>query len=142
MELALLPCWRFLIDQPIDSLQRLVMMTRGLADPLACSYCHLYVAHCAEKLPSFDSGIIIYFLLCHRKKGVQHKKLVMEMENCGCHLSFLSEFDKHTFRKISKSHALWYFIFNFLCKCKFIMILLKCWKNLFLGTISMQAFFY
>ncbi|KAK4753037.1 hypothetical protein SAY87_021835 [Trapa incisa] len=81
LELALLPCWRFLIDQPIDSLQRLVMMTRGLADPLACSYCHLYIAHCAEKLPTFDSAgclircvddtkhLLMYSLLL--KEGIQ-----------------------------------------------------------------------
>lgn len=57
LELAILPCWRFLVDQPEDSLQRLVMMTRGLADPLASAYCHLYVAHCAQKLLSWDTGI-------------------------------------------------------------------------------------
>ncbi|PKI67724.1 hypothetical protein CRG98_011937 [Punica granatum] len=58
LELALLPCWRFLVDQPIDSIQRLVMMARGVADPLACSYCRLYIARCAQKLPSVDTGMI------------------------------------------------------------------------------------
>ncbi|OWM81289.1 VPS35 endosomal protein sorting factor-like isoform X2 [Punica granatum] len=59
LELALLPCWRFLVDQPIDSIQRLVMMARGVADPLACSYCRLYIARCAQKLPSVDTGSLI-----------------------------------------------------------------------------------
>lgn len=56
LELALLPCWRFLVDQPEDSLHRLVMMTRGLSDPLASAYCRLYMAHCAQKLPRSDTG--------------------------------------------------------------------------------------
>jgi hypothetical protein len=56
LELAILPCCRFLVDQPEDNLQRLVMMTRGLADPLASAYCRLFIAHCAQKLPSCDIG--------------------------------------------------------------------------------------
>ncbi|KAK7847415.1 upf0505 protein c16orf62 like protein, partial [Quercus suber] len=59
LELALLPCWRFLVDKPEDSVQRLVMMTRGLADPLASAYCRLYMAHCAQKLPSCDIGNVL-----------------------------------------------------------------------------------
>ncbi|KAI4306118.1 hypothetical protein L6164_029425 [Bauhinia variegata] len=59
LELAILPCWRFLLDQPADNLQRLVMMIRGLADPVACAYCHLYMAHCAQKLPWHDIGYLI-----------------------------------------------------------------------------------
>ncbi|GMY31180.1 VPS35 endosomal protein sorting factor-like isoform X1 [Fagus crenata] len=58
-ELAILPCWRFLVDKPEDSVQRLVMMTRGLADPLASAYCSLYMAHCAQKLPSRDIGYLV-----------------------------------------------------------------------------------
>lgn len=54
LELAIFPCWRFLIDQPLDSLQRLVMMARGVVDPLASAYCRLYMAHCARKLPLSD----------------------------------------------------------------------------------------
>lgn len=56
LELSLLPCWCFLVDQPEDSLQRLVMMTRGLSDPLASAYCRLYMAHCAQKLPRSGTG--------------------------------------------------------------------------------------
>ncbi|KAH9803872.1 VPS35 endosomal protein sorting factor-like [Citrus sinensis] len=61
LELAILPCWRFLNDRPANSLQRLVLMTRGLADPLASVYCRLYMAHCARKLPSCDT--VLHHLL-------------------------------------------------------------------------------
>ncbi|KAM7498908.1 hypothetical protein LguiA_023322 [Lonicera macranthoides] len=59
LELAILPCWRFLHDRPVDSLQRLVMMTRGIADPLASAYCRLYLVHRAQKLPQCDIGPMI-----------------------------------------------------------------------------------
>ncbi|XP_031284588.1 VPS35 endosomal protein sorting factor-like [Pistacia vera] len=59
LELAILPCWRFLHDQHVDTLQRLVLMTRGLGDPLASAYCRLYLAHRARKLPSYDMGHLI-----------------------------------------------------------------------------------
>ncbi|GMJ05077.1 hypothetical protein like AT1G50730 [Hibiscus trionum] len=59
LELAIFPCWHFLIEQPAKSLQRLVMMTRGLADPLASAYCRLYIAHRAQKFPSCDTGYLI-----------------------------------------------------------------------------------
>ncbi|KAL1307448.1 UPF0505 protein C16orf62 homolog isoform X1 [Arachis ipaensis] len=59
LELAILPCWRFLLDQPEDSLWRLVMMIRGLGDPVASAYCRLYMAHCAQKLISHDIGYLI-----------------------------------------------------------------------------------
>ncbi|PON91931.1 Suppressor of white apricot protein [Trema orientale] len=61
LELAILPCRRFQHDRPEDFLQRLVMMTRGLADPLASSYCRLYMAHCLQKLPSYD---IVFLVRC------------------------------------------------------------------------------
>ncbi|XVF57509.1 hypothetical protein PTKIN_Ptkin06aG0211000 [Pterospermum kingtungense] len=59
LELAILPCWRFLTEQPAESLNRLVMMTRGLADPVAFAYCHLYIAHRAQRLPLYDTGYLI-----------------------------------------------------------------------------------
>ncbi|CAI0379368.1 unnamed protein product [Linum tenue] len=59
LELAILPCWRFLLDRPEDNLQRLVMMIRGLADPLASAYCRLYMVHCAQKLHTSDKGHLI-----------------------------------------------------------------------------------
>ncbi|XAR67433.1 hypothetical protein NMG60_11002197 [Bertholletia excelsa] len=61
LELAILPCWRFLLDHPGDVLQRLVMMTRGIADPLASTYCCLYMVHRAQKLPQCDTG---YLIMC------------------------------------------------------------------------------
>lgn len=60
-----MPCWRFLIEQPAESLQRLVMMTRGLADPLASAYCRLYIAYRALKFPMYDTGRFV-FLFTHR----------------------------------------------------------------------------
>lgn len=64
LELAILPCWRYLLDQPADSLQRLVQMTRGIGDPLAYAYCCLFMAHSARKLPSCDAGILLQTLYC------------------------------------------------------------------------------
>lgn len=59
LELAMYHCWRFLSEQPADNLRRLVMMARGIADPLASFYCRLYLAHCAQKLPQRDIGHLI-----------------------------------------------------------------------------------
>ncbi|XP_038898827.1 VPS35 endosomal protein-sorting factor-like isoform X3 [Benincasa hispida] len=59
LELALLPCWQFLCDQPVVVAQRLVVMARGLADPLASAYCRLYLTHCAQKLPSCEVGVLV-----------------------------------------------------------------------------------
>ncbi|MCL7044850.1 hypothetical protein MKW94_022815 [Papaver nudicaule] len=59
LELAILHCWRFLHDQPCQNLERLVMMMRGVADPLASAYCRLYMARCAQKLLPIDKGYLI-----------------------------------------------------------------------------------
>ncbi|KAJ0242181.1 Uncharacterized protein HA466_0206780 [Hirschfeldia incana] len=59
LELAILPCWRFLINQPREVLDRLVMMVRGLADPLASVYCRLYMVHRMQKLGFCSSGYLI-----------------------------------------------------------------------------------
>ncbi|KAL7130929.1 hypothetical protein ABFS83_13G165300 [Erythranthe nasuta] len=59
LELAILPCWRFLDNHHEDVLQRLVMMTRGIADPLASAYCRLYLVQCAQRLPEHDTGFLI-----------------------------------------------------------------------------------
>ncbi|KAL0362848.1 UNVERIFIED_CONTAM: VPS35 endosomal protein sorting factor-like [Sesamum calycinum] len=56
LELAILPCWRFLHNHPENNLQRLVMMVRGIADPLASAYCRLYLVQCAQRLPQYDTG--------------------------------------------------------------------------------------
>ncbi|XP_043688479.1 VPS35 endosomal protein-sorting factor-like isoform X2 [Telopea speciosissima] len=59
LELAIFCCWRFLHDRPWENLKRLVMMMRGLADPLASAYCHLYLARCAQKLPPHNIGYLV-----------------------------------------------------------------------------------
>ncbi|KAF3672421.1 hypothetical protein FXO37_07512 [Capsicum annuum] len=59
LELAIFHCWRYLLEQPADNLPRLVMMARGIADPLASFYCRLYLAHCAQKIDQRDIGNII-----------------------------------------------------------------------------------
>ncbi|KAF8026249.1 hypothetical protein BT93_F2911 [Corymbia citriodora subsp. variegata] len=59
LELAILPCWRFLLIQPADCLDRLVKMMRGLADPLSSAYCRLYMVHRARKLLSRDTAYLI-----------------------------------------------------------------------------------
>lgn len=59
LELAICHCWRFLSEQPANNLPRLVMMARGITDPLASFYCRLYLAHCAQKLPQRDIGHLI-----------------------------------------------------------------------------------
>ncbi|KAG6671064.1 hypothetical protein I3843_Q017200 [Carya illinoinensis] len=77
LELALLPCWRFLVDQPEGSLHRLVMMTRGLSDPLASAYCRLYMAHCAQKLPRSDTG---YLVKCVNDINIQLMRIISARE--------------------------------------------------------------
>lgn len=82
LEMALLPCWRFLLDQPTDSLQRLVMMTRGLGDPVASAYCRLYMAHCAQKLPSHDIGILVY-IVCQFLGCIKYVNQLDPFKICG-----------------------------------------------------------
>ncbi|XP_022867447.1 UPF0505 protein isoform X2 [Olea europaea var. sylvestris] len=60
LELSMLHCWRFLLDHPMDSLRRLVMMIRGIADPLVSAYCRLYLVRCAQRLPQRDTGYLIH----------------------------------------------------------------------------------
>ena len=64
LELAILPCWRFLSDDIVDILPRLVAMMRGLGDPLASAYCHLYLAYSAQKLAPHEKGIWHVNLFC------------------------------------------------------------------------------
>ncbi|CAI9259173.1 unnamed protein product [Lactuca saligna] len=59
LELAILLCWRFLHDNVMDDLMRLVTMIRGVADPLASAYCRFFLLHCAQKLPQLDTGHLI-----------------------------------------------------------------------------------
>ncbi|KAI3810064.1 hypothetical protein L1987_19671 [Smallanthus sonchifolius] len=59
LELAIFPCWRFLRNDVIDNLMRMVMMIRGIADPLASAYCRFFLIHCAQKLPQRDAGHLV-----------------------------------------------------------------------------------
>ncbi|KAF5781491.1 putative vacuolar protein sorting-associated protein [Helianthus annuus] len=59
LELAIFPCWRFLRDDVTDNLMRLVMMIRGISDPLASAYCRFFLIHCAQKLPQRDTGHLV-----------------------------------------------------------------------------------
>ncbi|XP_073149503.1 uncharacterized protein [Henckelia pumila] len=61
LELAILPCWRFFRDSYEEILQRLVTMTRGIADPLVSAYCRLYLVQCAQRLPKHDKR---YLIMC------------------------------------------------------------------------------
>ncbi|KAJ8754974.1 hypothetical protein K2173_015486 [Erythroxylum novogranatense] len=84
LELAILPCWRFLLDHPEDVLQRLVMMTRGIANPLASAYCHLYMAHCARKLHASHTGFLV---TCVNDMKILLRRLLLEYETSHGHLS-------------------------------------------------------
>ncbi|KAL8172501.1 hypothetical protein V2J09_024305 [Rumex salicifolius] len=82
LELALFPCWRFLLDRPDKVLHRLVMMTRGLAHPLASAYCHLYIAYCGKKLQNHDRGLNLslfsLLLLSHKSYAYIQKWELVE----------------------------------------------------------------
>lgn len=58
MELAILPCWRFLRDDFADAVPRLLAMMRGLGSPLASAYCHLYLVYRVQRLPACHNGTI------------------------------------------------------------------------------------
>ncbi|CAL5335658.1 unnamed protein product [Camellia sinensis] len=77
LELAILPCWRFLLNRPMDVLERLVMMTRGIADPLASAYCRLYLAHCAQKLPQHNTR---YLIVCISDMEILLMRFLSEKE--------------------------------------------------------------
>ncbi|OVA03407.1 Vacuolar protein sorting-associated protein 35 [Macleaya cordata] len=77
LELAILHCWRFLDDQPWRNLQRLVMMMRGLADPLASAFCRLYMARCAQKLLPGDTG---YLMTCINDLNLILMRIILEKE--------------------------------------------------------------
>ncbi|KAG9447609.1 hypothetical protein H6P81_013737 [Aristolochia fimbriata] len=59
LELAILHCYRFLQDNFFATIQRLTMMMRGIADPLAYIYCHLYMVSCVHKLPLPSTDFLI-----------------------------------------------------------------------------------
>ncbi|CAK9870815.1 unnamed protein product [Sphagnum jensenii] len=60
LEIAILRCMHFLEkDPPLASFQRLTMMMRGLSDPLASAYAHLYLARHGQALLPSDTGYLI-----------------------------------------------------------------------------------
>ncbi|KAL5715384.1 hypothetical protein ACHQM5_017212 [Ranunculus cassubicifolius] len=77
LELAISRCWRFLHEQVSVSLQRLVMMIRGLADPLASFYCRLYMVRCAQKFFPQDTG---YLLTCIGDMNMTLASIITEKE--------------------------------------------------------------
>ncbi|XP_051125421.1 uncharacterized protein LOC127247563 isoform X2 [Andrographis paniculata] len=88
LELAILHCWRFLHDHPENKLQRLVMMTRGIADPLASAYCRLYLVQCAQRLPQHDTGSLI---TCINDLKLLLMRLTMQRETMSENVSGKSE---------------------------------------------------
>lgn len=86
LELAILPCRCFLDERPQDCLQRLVMMIRGLGDPLASAYCRLYLARCMRKLPSYDIGkemlheCIFFWIPCDWALGNKGRILLEKLQ--------------------------------------------------------------
>ncbi|KAK9084795.1 hypothetical protein Sjap_025206 [Stephania japonica] len=78
LELAILHCSRFLNDQPFDSLHRLTMMMRGLADPLASAYCRVYMARCAMRLRQYDIG---YLITCFRDFKIILSNIILEKDS-------------------------------------------------------------
>ncbi|KAK8602853.1 hypothetical protein V6N13_085055 [Hibiscus sabdariffa] len=57
LELAIFPCWRFLIEQPAESLQRRVMMTRGVSRSFStCLLLPVYFPSCTE--------VALFLLIC------------------------------------------------------------------------------
>ncbi len=62
LEIAILRCMHFLEkDPPLASFQRLTMMMRGLSDPLASAYAHLYLARHGQALLPSDTGFAVTF---------------------------------------------------------------------------------
>ncbi len=62
LEIAILRCMHFLEkNPPLASIQRLTMMMRGLSDPLASAYAHLYLARHGQALLPSDTGFAVTF---------------------------------------------------------------------------------
>ena len=51
-------CMRFLENEPPKStFQRLVLMIRGITDPLAAAYARIYLAHKGQTIMPRDTGM-------------------------------------------------------------------------------------
>ncbi|WOL02253.1 hypothetical protein Cni_G10972 [Canna indica] len=83
LELAILRCWRFLEDSFTSILQRLVMMMRGLADPLASAYCHLYLARSARSLCSGND--VRYLIMSLGDLSILLRRIILDKEAVGHH---------------------------------------------------------
>lgn len=59
LELAIFRSRHFLDENPLNVCQRLSLMIRGLADPLASAFAHLYLARCAQALIPYEKGFLI-----------------------------------------------------------------------------------
>ncbi|RWW63170.1 hypothetical protein BHE74_00029669 [Ensete ventricosum] len=82
LELSILRCWRFLEDSFVSIIERLVMMMRGLADPLASAYCHLYLSHCARSLYLRDDG---YLIMSLGDISILLRRVLLDKETVGHH---------------------------------------------------------
>ncbi|CAO2835907.1 unnamed protein product [Amaranthus hypochondriacus] len=77
MELAILPCWRFLRDDFADAVPRLLAMMRGLGSPLASAYCHLYLVYRVQRLPACHNE---YLITCIRDINLMMVSIVSSKE--------------------------------------------------------------
>eukprot|EP01018_Ginkgo_biloba_P010020 Gb_31669 [translate_table: standard] len=59
LEMAISRSWHFLLENPMNVFERLTMMIRGLADPLASAFARLYLARCAQALIPSETGFLI-----------------------------------------------------------------------------------
>lgn len=59
LEMAILRSRHFLHENPLNVCQRLSLMIRGLANPLASAFAHLYLARCAQALIPYETGFLI-----------------------------------------------------------------------------------
>lgn len=85
LELAILRCWRFIDNNFTSILQRLVMMMRGIADPLASAYCHLYLANSARFLCSGDD--VGYLIMSLHHLSILLRRIILDKEAVGRHFS-------------------------------------------------------
>jgi hypothetical protein len=58
LEISILHCMRFLENEPPKSaFQRLMLMIRGIADPLAAAYVRIYLARKGQSINLQDTGM-------------------------------------------------------------------------------------
>ena len=58
LEISIMHCMRFLENEPPkSSFQRLVLMIRGITDPLAAAYARIYLARKGQTIMPRDTGM-------------------------------------------------------------------------------------